>query len=337
MVIRLEDFVMRRRGLKPYLEFRSKGEDYLHELAGGLGGLLGWNKERKQSEVANVLAKLLPKYEVAEAALKETPEDVGAVSSPLSDNNLRNKSIQSPIPNSGSPMVKFAASPLQSSKIELGEVYSDASLVMKQKEYDFVEELLLVLLESLKIYPEDVNLQMLLGRVYLETKRFDAAIEKFTKILALPSGDENQTNSKNSKALLNRALALIYKEEFEAAKKDLLEAVSLKPDDDFAYANLGNVFAALGNEDLALENWERADKLKFKSPGLSYNLAVVYLEKGKREEAKEKIRELINMDIYPYNWQLKLLQATESKDWLFILDTKGIFSSFLEKQKEDFK
>ena len=119
------------------------------------------------------------------------------------------------------------------------------------------------------------------GNKYLENKKYDSAIEEFTKVIKLDpqsypaylnrgnayreKGDlDNALNDYAQAIRINPAEGLIYynralvyqmKKDIKSAISDYSEAVKLKPDFAEAYNNRGNLYGVLGNLDLAIADF----------------------------------------------------------------------------------
>src|SRR5438034_29277 len=117
--------------------------------------------------------------------------------------------------------------------------------------------------------PKDDQLNYVLGRIYSNAKYFDDAIKAFDR--------STRANSDNAKSW--RELGLAYRrrgeqmnepEDFNKAIECLKKAVTLKPDDDDAYAIMGGLYKRLKEYKRSLANYTRAHSI---NPGSSYGLS----------------------------------------------------------------
>jgi tetratricopeptide (TPR) repeat protein len=99
------------------------------------------------------------------------------------------------------------------------------------------------------------------------------------------------TNKDRAATFVNRGIVRAFRDDFEGALADYDRALQIKPAFAEAYANRGNVFIRLERYDDALEQINKALKLKLQHPErVYYNRSIIYELKGKTREAYEDLK-----------------------------------------------
>jgi len=190
---------------------------------------------------------------------------------------------------------------------------------------DMTDDAVLVLTEGLKIYPNSEELTEALESVYAQHGRYqdaatlaesfarrnpsDIRAQRYYLWMLVVKGNNDETASV-SRELLARfphdpeilTLSGILERDmgdYPAARKDLEEAVILRPNDASSRYNLGVVLAQLQDAAGAREQFEKAIDLGATAPEVHFELAKVLRTLGQAEEAQQ---------------QLKLYQQREEED-----------------------
>ena len=139
---------------------------------------------------------------------------------------------------------------------------------------------------------ENTKLLFYIGNAYLQTKKFDLAIDFYKKTISL---DQNHFNAYNN---LGGTLLTLgrYKEAIEIFKK----TIKIKPDFSDAYSNLASCYHNLKQYDDSILNYNKAIKLNPKNFAAYNNLGSTYKEINQNENAINNfnIAKKINPDYY---------------------------------------
>ena len=122
--------------------------------------------------------------------------------------------------------------------------------------------------ELLKAYPAFVEAHYLNGLIYLSGKNYGKSVTEFNIAL--------EKNSKNIKALYNRALAFGLMEEYDKAIEDLTACIALRPMYSLAYYSRGYWNEFLGNYTAAIKDYETTINLDPKNYDAYLGLAYIY-------------------------------------------------------------
>lgn len=158
------------------------------------------------------------------------------------------------------------------------------------RDYGNAEKLLQSILNE---YPDldDENfleIQKLLGTLYIRTKRFDESLQVWKKI--------NERFPKNVEALIN--LAVVYRniKQYDNAIHVLNEAKALAGENDEILFNEGSVYKDSGNYAQAIDAFQKLVKLK-PDDALAYNyLGTVYLLSGDNASASYYYKKGLQVD-----------------------------------------
>ena len=110
------------------------------------------------------------------------------------------------------------------------------------------------LLQLKSLSPESPFIYKKLSEVLLASGKFEKALQEISNYLLLLPNDAYAYNFSG--------MTLFYMKNNNEAVKNLLKAISLKPDFSDAYYNLGTVYSKMGRKDEAREAFRRANKLK---------------------------------------------------------------------------
>ena len=131
--------------------------------------------------------------------------------------------------------------------------------------------------ELLQSAPDEALLHNLLGLLYLQTGRAEAAAKQIRTALRLRPGD--------LQARYNLALALIESEALDEAHFELERLIELQPENVEALNALGNVDRLRGNASGALARLRQARQLAPDHPGVLLNLGLACMAAGKNKDA----------------------------------------------------
>ena len=155
-----------------------------------------------------------------------------------------------------------------------------------------IEEALSLYLKLYVDQNENTKLLFYIGNAYLQTKKFDLAIDYYKKTI---SSDQNHFNAYNN---LGGTLLTLgrYKEAIEIFKK----TIKIKPDFSDAYSNLASCYHNLKQYEDSILNYNKAIKLNPKNFAAYNNLGSTYKEINQNENAIKNfnIAKKINPDYY---------------------------------------
>ena len=153
-----------------------------------------------------------------------------------------------------------------------------------------IEEALSLYLKLHVDQNENINLLFYIGNAYLQSKKFDLAIDYYKKTI---SSDQNHFNAYNN---LGGTLLTLgrYKEAIEIFKK----TIKIKPDFSDAYSNLASCYHNLKQYEDSILNYNKAIKLNPKNFAAYNNLGSTYKEINQNENAIKNFN--IAKKINPY-------------------------------------
>ena len=125
----------------------------------------------------------------------------------------------------------------------------------------------------------------------LEGKRFDEAIDLFTKAITL-----DLSPSHVSAAYQNRGIAYRSKGDDERASADFERAIEFDPTNAGAYINRGLGHAHRGDHDLAIRDYNEALRFDPKMVAAVFNRALSWRETGNVERALQDVNEALRLD-----------------------------------------
>jgi len=199
--------------------------------------------------------------------------------------------------------------------------------------HDKLESRLAELNRKIEASPKDADLYAKRGRDYLMLRKFEDAIEDFTKAIGLndsldaayfgrgmafaragelDKGISDLTvfirrNPESSLAYTKRGVRYIWKKDFESALKDLTMAVSLDAGNAEAHDDLGVTLAQLGKIDEALKHFLKAKALEPGYQKVHHNLAMIYFMTGDLDRALPSVDESLRLQ--PQNRSSMLLKG----------------------------
>ena len=134
-------------------------------------------------------------------------------------------------------------------------------------------------------YPDNLNVQYALARIYLSQNKADQAL------LILESIKLDSLN-KNPKVLLILAKAYFMADKKEKSKEVFNRVKKLAPDEPLVIESLAQLQLFLGNVDNAIKELEKLDILENKNKNIQYLLIMSYIKGKKFEKAKNLIVQL---------------------------------------------
>lgn len=130
--------------------------------------------------------------------------------------------------------------------------------------------------------PDNAEALSLLGTLYFQSSRHDAAVTTLRRAIALKP-DQASTHA-------NLGVALRALERHAEAAEALRQALVLRPDYPEALSNLGLVLHQMAEFEEAIESFEKAIALRPNMAGFYLNLGGTYLHIGKHEDAAASFR-----------------------------------------------
>ncbi len=135
----------------------------------------------------------------------------------------------------------------------------------------------------LEKHPQDGQARFLLANQYLSLKRYDEATAAYTKLLELAPD--------NPEVLNNLALAL-RKKNPQQARQYAEKALTLLPDNGSVMDTLAVILLDQSDTQRALELLRKASQLQPK-PEIRYHLAQALVKNGRKDEARQVLREIL--------------------------------------------
>ncbi|MCM2311236.1 MAG: tetratricopeptide repeat protein [Steroidobacteraceae bacterium] len=148
--------------------------------------------------------------------------------------------------------------------------------------------------EAYRLDPHDASILMLRGGTYKELGRCKEAIADFDAF-------EKQHNHIADFLLIgnvfvNRAYCRMQLKDYAAAVGDLEDQVRYKPDDDWAWAELGRAYGFLKQYEESEAALKRAIKLNPGDPYAHYQLGLVYMVSGRSRDAIPYLQTTVRLE-----------------------------------------
>jgi tetratricopeptide (TPR) repeat protein len=150
------------------------------------------------------------------------------------------------------------------------------------------EEAIPILKENLEKNPENAPIQFTLGKAYINTKQYDAAVAPLQKTLALKPDQPG--------AHFYLGIAYSQMGQDADALKEFEAEIPISPEQDAAYSNAASLYAKQGNVDKALEYYKKAVEIAPQRPELHASLASLYEKKGDQAAAQAEYKALADAD-----------------------------------------
>ncbi|MBN1213695.1 MAG: tetratricopeptide repeat protein [candidate division Zixibacteria bacterium] len=131
--------------------------------------------------------------------------------------------------------------------------------------------------ETLKVNPEFLEANTLLGKLYLKDNEFTEAEKYFLKQLA--SGNQSK------EAALGVAYIHLQQKDYSQARRYYREALEMDPEDPVTLSRYGEFCLVAGSEEEALELFQRAVQRGGSNENIKKRMADTYLKTGRYDEA----------------------------------------------------
>ncbi|MGL4368716.1 MAG: tetratricopeptide repeat protein, partial [Spirochaetota bacterium] len=154
------------------------------------------------------------------------------------------------------------------------------NIALTYRNMNNLEEALSYIGKAIDLDPKAANNHIMEGNIYFQLRRFSEAVESYQKAVELEPS--------NAAALYNTAQAYSKMGKDVQAIQYLHDAAAADKTGKIAYMAYGKLgLIALGNKDYAAAelNLSKAVALNGSDPVDHYNLGIVYLEQGKKDEA----------------------------------------------------
>jgi Flp pilus assembly protein TadD len=140
---------------------------------------------------------------------------------------------------------------------------------------------------SLDLNPTDPTLLLHLGESFLLEGLFTEAVEALSKVTEL--------RSESVEAWISLGRAQEAMKDTTAAADSYRRAMAVAPEDQRGYLNLGYLHQMLGQPEEAVQVWEEGRTHVASSFTLHFNLAIAYLETGRREAGLYSIERALEL------------------------------------------
>jgi serine/threonine protein kinase len=132
------------------------------------------------------------------------------------------------------------------------------------------------------------------GRAALEDRRYEQAIILFEELIASDPALTKEISGYYVNAALGRAAEIIEKDP-EQAKKFLLKALKMDPDNISGLSNLGYIYMGQQNYPQAIETYLKVTKLAPRLPDTFFNLGYVYAVTKDYQQAKKMYQQVVEL------------------------------------------
>jgi tetratricopeptide (TPR) repeat protein len=145
-------------------------------------------------------------------------------------------------------------------------------------------------LKALAYSDNDPKYQNNLAALYLSMERWDQAIDYFQK------ASENLLFMQSEVALMGKGYAYYRKGDYPAALQSYREAESIAPRQATLHFHVGETYAALGQQDLAIAAYKKAVLYAPAYSEAHYQLAILLLKAQQIEEARDQFKIIVEQD-----------------------------------------
>ncbi len=156
-------------------------------------------------------------------------------------------------------------------------------------------------LKILKVLPEQQDVRIFLGLVYLAHSNSVKSIAEFKNVLKL--------SPDNPVAHCHLGSSYMQTGNTVEAIKHYQKAIDLKPDYADACYNLGVVYQNSGEIDMAIQSYEKEISIRPDTPLSLNNLGLMYTEKGRLNDARACFEKAVNREPGNLNLLLNLAQC----------------------------
>ncbi len=146
--------------------------------------------------------------------------------------------------------------------------------------------------------PNDKLLLMILADLYQNTNRFERAMQTYTHLLDILHQSQNTTSEEFAKVYFYRAMVYNGLNDFESMKRDLVMALSYKPQDARILTYLGYALLEEGQPQTALEYIQQAHALAPQEAYIQDALAWGYYSVGQYDKALKYAEQAVEMMPY---------------------------------------
>ena len=199
---------------------------------------------------------------------------------------------KSPIPTvnpSSAPTVQaIAPSPVIPTSADRKESQKYRQLGLKSRQQGNYTKAIQFLEKAANLDPSNLSGQILLGWTLHLAEKETEATEVLQKVL--------EQDANNLQALNALGIVYLVSGNLENAVKTHQKAVSLNPKNEIAHYNLALAYQRLQKWDLALIHANQATQLEPNNPHTWVAIALVYWDKGDKNQAKKMYNRAINLD-----------------------------------------
>ena len=160
---------------------------------------------------------------------------------------------------------------------DLGALENKLNLALALKNIGYYDKAIIELNKCSVIYPKNLTVLKLLGRIYYLKGLFDEAISILEKA-CLISCDDYEVN-------INLGLCFAEKNEFKKAEVFYRKALGLKEDDFFARISLADLYRRENDLPRAIDEYKKAKEIDSSFLSIYKNLADMFFETGNLKEA----------------------------------------------------
>jgi len=146
-----------------------------------------------------------------------------------------------------------------------------------------------ILKKALEKIPDKIEFHIALARIYEDKNDLISKIEEIEKIIPL-----EKEAKKKAEWLLIKGDALKNSGDYQRVEEILQESIDLRPDYAKSYARRAYLRARQGKDELALEDWEKAEALGYQGSGPLYLLfTALYLNRGNHPQVLKTIDKIL--------------------------------------------
>jgi len=169
--------------------------------------------------------------------------------------------------------------------------------------------------KAIRLSPNYIDAYNARGTMYEKLGDYTQAIDNYTQVIQLQLNGAGEfpglsrSELKKEDAFYNRGNARFQKGDYTETIDDYTQVIQLKSDDAYAYNSRGLIYAYLGRNQAALEDFTQVIKLH-PSGNAYYNQAIVQHLLGMDNKALSSLNEALNLDknivpAYYFKWNLR--------------------------------
>jgi protein O-GlcNAc transferase len=172
-------------------------------------------------------------------------------------------------------------------RFDPGNIAALNNLSIVLRKLNKLEQAIEVCKHLIKVKPNFVNAYDRIGKIYVELKRYDEAIDFYRRALSI---------EKKPSILFSISIPYYFNHNYREAEKALKQYLKISPDNAAAHMNMALVYFDTNRADEAEFHARETVRLDSDSIDGNYNLGMILSAQGKSEEAIRALRKVIELN-----------------------------------------